>query len=90
MTEILIFSMVEICRGGKNLVSSCPGVAFATPCHPMATGLYEVQLEAGLNSTYRLGVGNNLSNPLRFPLNCIVLLCLSHTVVISSVVLVPL
>ena len=26
-------------RGGKNLVSSCPGVAFATPCHPMATGL---------------------------------------------------
>ena len=34
-----IFNCRKICRGCKNLVSSCPGVAFATPCHPMATGL---------------------------------------------------
>ena len=34
-----IFNCRKICRGGKNLVPSCPGVAFATPCHPMATGL---------------------------------------------------
>ena len=34
-----IFNCRKICRGGKNLVSSCPGVAIATPCHPMATGL---------------------------------------------------
>ena len=34
-----IFNCRKSCRGGKYLVSSCPGVAFATPCHPMATGL---------------------------------------------------
>ena len=34
-----IFNCRKMCRGGKNLVSSCPGVAIATPCHPMATGL---------------------------------------------------
>ena len=34
-----IFNCRKICKGGKNLVFSCPGVAFATPCHPMATGL---------------------------------------------------
>ena len=34
-----IFNCRKIGRGGKNLVASCPGVAFATPCHPMATGL---------------------------------------------------
>ena len=28
-----------ITRGGKKLASCCPGVAFATPCHPMAMGL---------------------------------------------------
>ena len=37
-----IFNCRKMCRGGKNLVSSCPGVAFATPCHPMATGLFEL------------------------------------------------
>ena len=36
-----IFNCRKICRSGKNLVSSCPGVAFATPCHPMAIGLTE-------------------------------------------------
>ena len=26
--------------GGKKMASCCPGVGFATPCHPMATGLH--------------------------------------------------
>ena len=29
----------RILRGGKEMAPCCPGVAFATPCHPMATGL---------------------------------------------------
>ena len=29
----------EILRGGKKMAPCCPEVAFATPCHPMATGL---------------------------------------------------
>ena len=29
----------QILRGGKKLACFCPGVAFATTCHPMATGL---------------------------------------------------
>ena len=31
--------MHKILRGGRKLASCCPGVEFATPCHPMATGL---------------------------------------------------
>ena len=34
-----IFNCRKIYRGGKNLVASCPGVAFATLYHPIATGL---------------------------------------------------
>ena len=34
-----IFNCRKIGRGGKNLVASCPWVAFATPCHPLTTGL---------------------------------------------------
>ena len=29
----------KILRGGKKMASCCPGVAVATPCHPIATGL---------------------------------------------------
>ena len=31
----------KVARGDKNLACCCPGVAFATLCHPMATGLVE-------------------------------------------------
>ena len=44
-----IFNCRKICRGGKNLASSYPGVAFATPCHPMATGLLMSQQDSELD-----------------------------------------
>ena len=37
--KAIIENCKKILRGAKKMASSCPGVAFATPCHPMATGL---------------------------------------------------
>ena len=37
--KAIIDNCKKVLRGGKKMASCCPGVAFATPCHPMATGL---------------------------------------------------
>ena len=52
----------KISQGGKKLASCYPGVAFATPCHPMATGLPHTKFKLNkfitpnFNSSYQIQI----------------------------------
>ena len=37
--HLIVITKSKILRDGKEMASCCPGGAFATPCHPTATGL---------------------------------------------------
>ena len=45
VTKATIKNCKEILRGGKSMVSCCPGVTITALCHSMATGLVPCQIE---------------------------------------------